>query len=803
MTHNRTQQAAGPGAVGEPPAASALATGARSWLVQDEGVAASGQMSHAAFVARLRPLVTGAADAELGRVGRSTQDCPYLQRWLGWAEGLSAAGLEEAVRRYSGAGADGAEAALAAISVRVQQSVRTWVRSGQLDLPGDLSALGGTGASVSSGRPLEGGLRHQMERRFQTSFADVRVHEGAPRSGIAETMGEDIRLSPAATNLDPQRARVLMGHELAHVAQQRRGGSGGTESLERDADEAAMVASGTTERVVESPLGAPLGLQACELERAPENLEEMTVRQRASYIEGARAEDRLGAGDAIVETFQRSAEAGDFQLLVGELDMPALLEGLEPWDAVRIGAAGAIGDAGAAAVLAQKQMEMIRDGSHDYGLARGQVFALYIFNHSQDDQIRRVLTLLCEDNRYKDTVGSMTTVKEGLAARGIDLSAYQDRAEGIGDFFRGVGTAISDFFGSSEAARSGTSSRYFGQQMEMPENYQRALQAIDEEEFRQALRPGNVVLGMADYVTFGVVSGAYGLVAGTVNGVGSLLGGELDAAGRELFPALLVVGTCLGARMVVGRRGGTPAPARAGQVITVDEAIAALSAEAQVVARSLRATLGDAAILRAAQILQADSRAAALVQRHGAPGLRAIVDAEGDIVRATALLVERVEVATVQGVHYPPTTRGGGWHGTHEVPPAVAFEQGLPARGTNVDLINHVEAGGGSAFRGTTPFPMSPDRQAGAALWAGEGGFVYDVRGVPTWDTNALLQGRRPVAGGLGGYGGNLMAGEIESAIPARVPRENIAGAYPVLEGRGGSLRLGDYIPNPNFVEAP
>jgi hypothetical protein len=43
--------------------------------------------------------------------------------------------------------------------------------------------------------------------------------------------------------------------------------------------------------------------------------------------------------------------------------------------------------------------------------------------------------------------------------------------------------------------------------------------------------------------------------------------------------------------------------------------------------------------------------------------------------------------------------------------------------------------------------------------------------GVPTWDVNKALEGR---VGTTGSFRGNLMHGEGEYAIPARVPPENI-----------------------------
>jgi uncharacterized protein DUF4157 len=127
-----------------------------------------------------------------------------------------------------------------------------------------------------------------------------------------------------------------------------------------------------------------------------------------------------------------------------------------------------------------------------------------------------------------------------------------------------------------------------------------------------------------------------------------------------------------------------------------------------------------------------------------------------------------------------PDSYSGGFHGTQE-PPEQVMKSGLPARGDNWDLQNHAEelwhykpAGqqvNDSAFRGTSSVPSDPANQSGAAYFAGEGGYVYEIRGVPTWDVNKALQGR---VGPTGSMRGNLMHGEGEYAIPARVTPDKI-----------------------------
>jgi hypothetical protein len=134
----------------------------------------------------------------------------------------------------------------------------------------------------------------------------------------------------------------------------------------------------------------------------------------------------------------------------------------------------------------------------------------------------------------------------------------------------------------------------------------------------------------------------------------------------------------------------------------------------------------------------------------------------------------------------PPHSMSGGFHGTN-IPPEVATKEGLPARGNDWRLLEHTQENPDSAFRGTTAIVSDPVNEGGAAYWAGEGGYVYEIRGVPTWDVNQALEGQVPTPGG---YRGNIMYGENELAIPARVPAEKIVRWGVVKSAAGGRLRV-------------
>jgi hypothetical protein len=157
------------------------------------------------------------------------------------------------------------------------------------------------------------------------------------------------------------------------------------------------------------------------------------------------------------------------------------------------------------------------------------------------------------------------------------------------------------------------------------------------------------------------------------------------------------------------------------------------------------------------------------------------------------------------GRSIPPDSFVGGYHGTDIAPDQVQENGGFPARGPVEDwrLQEHAEAASRpvSAFRGSTPYPTSPDGTTGASYWADEGNWVYQVSGVPTWGVNSELEGRVRRLDGI--YRGNLMS-EAEGAFPAQSPIECIQRWGQVSENSSGRLyvRPGDWVTNPRYDPA-
>ncbi|HEX3760046.1 MAG TPA: DUF4157 domain-containing protein [Kofleriaceae bacterium] len=77
-----------------------------------------------------------------------------------------------------------------------------------------------------AGAPLPATVRAKMEAAFASDFSAVRVHEGgeaAAMGAVAYAHGNDLHFRPGAYDPHGAAGQELIGHELAHVVQQRNG----------------------------------------------------------------------------------------------------------------------------------------------------------------------------------------------------------------------------------------------------------------------------------------------------------------------------------------------------------------------------------------------------------------------------------------------------------------------------------------------------------------------------------------------------------------------------------------------------
>jgi hypothetical protein len=164
---------------------------------------------------------------------------------------------------------------------------------------------------------------------------------------------------------------------------------------------------------------------------------------------------------------------------------------------------------------------------------------------------------------------------------------------------------------------------------------------------------------------------------------------------------------------------------------------------------------------------------------------------------------EELTAIDEKGRHVPPDVRSvDGYHGnagfTEADIPRLWLE-GLPAkRGTDMDLRHHkLEHSDGNglttAFRGLAPYPAMPGHPYLTPVDAADvDGLVFHVRGVPGWD----VARHAPRAE-------NLVPGEVEIAILARIEPRHIVRIGVVRENRMGQKFVAKWFPNPALPAAP
>jgi flagellar biosynthesis GTPase FlhF len=77
-----------------------------------------------------------------------------------------------------------------------------------------------------SGSKMPESVQMKMENAMGHDFSNVNIHEGAEAGrvgALAYAQGNDIHFAPGRYNPDTRAGQELLGHELAHVVQQREG----------------------------------------------------------------------------------------------------------------------------------------------------------------------------------------------------------------------------------------------------------------------------------------------------------------------------------------------------------------------------------------------------------------------------------------------------------------------------------------------------------------------------------------------------------------------------------------------------
>ena len=336
--------------------------------------------------------------------------------------------------------------------------------------------------------------------------------------------------------------------------------------------------------------------------------------------------DFSSGGEALLAPFLTCTSPAEYVALQKGVDMPRLVEALDEWSAVRLGALGPVRQ-DAAPLLQRKRAAFLVSATERYGLSHAEVFALFVLHSAHDDEVDAVLRLLARDKLLAQTLALMPTVRRELEARGLPLSLYLEREEQAGDMLRGLGRAARDALATSSMADGARYLELTQRWAHLPPPYQHAAREVERALALRHFSPGSVALGSFDSLTFGVPLGFYSLVAGTGQGVSSLSQGHYEQATRELAPALLLGTLYAGGK---GLRALSQARATLGPQ--------AVEVRLRELARQVEDRLGVDGLKELARDIRTSREAGEFVAVGGVDAALALREARGDVAQAQALL---------------------------------------------------------------------------------------------------------------------------------------------------------------------
>ncbi|WP_257457799.1 hypothetical protein [Archangium lipolyticum] len=352
--------------------------------------------------------------------------------------------------------------------------------------------------------------------------------------------------------------------------------------------------------------------------------------------------DFSSSREALLAPFLTCASPGEVLALQERVDMPRLLEALDDWRAVRLGALGPPRE-DVALLLNKKRTALLVRAPEAYGRLNAQVLAVFITDSAYDNDLREILFLLAQDKRLAETLALLPAFQVALEKRGLKPTARVDRDSELGDVGRGLVRAGRDALSSSPLSVDGGDFAFLPIRGQLPPEYQEALAKAEKEWVRNA-SADTLALSAFDHLTFGVPLGVYGLLGSTGQGLLSLKRGKYEEATRELAPAALLVAVHAG-----GKGLGYLAKGRGAAVEARPRAL-------RETARQLQGVMGLEGLRDLVRHLQASREAGRFVSVGGADAALALYEARGEVARARPLMSRAKPGATGS----PPVKSGVG-----------------------------------------------------------------------------------------------------------------------------------------------
>jgi hypothetical protein len=362
--------------------------------------------------------------------------------------------------------------------------------------------------------------------------------------------------------------------------------------------------------------------------------------------------DFSSSAEQLLAPFLTCASPAEFLALQQRVDMPRLVEALDDWRAVRLGAQGPVRE-DAAGILNRKRTSLLLTATGRHGPLAAEVLALFLADTAHDDDLREILFLLARDKQLARTLALLPSFQAALEARGLKPTARADRDFQWSDLGRGLAQAGEDALSTSPLSADAAAFDFSVIRGQLPPEYQEALLEAERKWRERHFSAGNVVLGSFDHLTFGVPLGFYGLLAGTGHGAWALSQGEYEQATRELAPAAVLVALYAGGK---GARYHSEARGAAGGL----QVLAPRGRGLRELARQLEAKLGVDGLRELARDIRASREAGRFVAVGGMDAALALREARGDVARAQALMSRARPGASGSSGARLGTQRGAG-----------------------------------------------------------------------------------------------------------------------------------------------
>ncbi|HYO73510.1 MAG TPA: hypothetical protein VEU33_46340 [Archangium sp.] len=347
--------------------------------------------------------------------------------------------------------------------------------------------------------------------------------------------------------------------------------------------------------------------------------------------------------EELLAPFLSCASPAEFLALQHRVDMPRLVEALDDWRAVRLGAQGPLREE-AAGILNRKRASLLLNAAGRYGLLAAEVLAVFLADTAHDDDLREILFLLARDKQLARTLAQLPSFQAALEVRGLKPTARADRDFHWSDLGRGLAQAGEDALSSSPLSADAPAFNFSAIRGQLPPEYQQALREAERTWGERHFSTGRVALGSFDQLTFGVPLGFYGLLVGTGQGAYALSQGEYEQATRELAPAVVLVTLYAGGK---GARYFSEARALEPRVRSLRE-----------LAWQLETMLGVEGLRELARDIRASREAGRFVAVGGMDAALALREARGDVTRARALMTKARPGATGSSAERSGTHKG-------------------------------------------------------------------------------------------------------------------------------------------------